>query len=252
MRAYIPSRGETGVQALALRDITKSFGPVRALRGVTLTVARGEALAIFGPNGAGKTTLLKIASTLMRPSSGQVLLFGADPNQAPHLRRLIGMVSHHSYLYPGLTGLENLLFTARLYGCSDAEARAEAMLAAVGLAGRGGDLVRTYSRGMTQRLSIARALVHDPQILLLDEPYTGLDRSSAAAFTELLMAMRGSRAPIAWPSSWTAWWRMRRVTARATSGPSSASTPSASGCRRERARRGAPAPVEGSPPRAAH
>jgi len=193
MRAYIPSRGGVWVQALAVRDITKSFGPVRALRGVTLTVARGEALAIFGPNGAGKTTLLKIASTLMRPSSGQVLLFGADPSQAPHLRRLIGMVSHHSYLYPGLTGLENLLFTARLYGLPDAASRADALLNAVGLGDRGDDLVRTYSRGMTQRLSIARALVHDPQILLLDEPYTGLDRQAAAAFTELLRAMRGAR-----------------------------------------------------------
>src|SRR3970040_1415299 len=173
MRAYIPSRGGVWVQALAVGDITKFFGPVRALRGVTLTVARGEALAIFGPNGAGKTTLLKIASTLMRPSSGQVLLLGADPSQAPHLRRLIGMVSHHSYLYPGLTGLENLLFTARLYRLSDAASRADALLNAVGLGDRGDDLVRTYSRGMTQRLSIARALVHDPQVLLLDEPYTG-------------------------------------------------------------------------------
>lgn len=181
------------MQALTVQDITKSFGPVRALRGVTLTVARGEALAIFGPNGAGKTTLLKIASTLMRPSSGQVLLFGADPSQAPHLRRLIGMVSHHSYLYPGLTGLENLLFTARLYGLPDAQRRADALLNAVGLGDRGGDLVLTYSRGMTQRLSIARALVHDPQILLLDEPYTGLDRQAASAFTELLLAMRGTR-----------------------------------------------------------
>ena len=181
------------MQAVAVQEITKTFGPVRALRGVTLTVGRGESLAIFGPNGAGKTTLLKIAATLMRPSSGRVLLFGADPSQAPPLRALIGMVSHHSYLYPGLTGRENLLFTARLYGLPDARDRAEAMLEAVGLTGRGADLVRTYSRGMTQRLSIARALVHDPQILLLDEPYTGLDRASAAAFTELLLAMRGSR-----------------------------------------------------------
>jgi len=182
------------VPALALREITKSFGPVRALRGVSLTVRRGEALAVFGPNGAGKTTLLKIAATLMRPTTGQVLLFGADPcDQAPHLRRLIGLVSHHSYLYPGLTGYENLLFTAQMYGLPDAAARARSMLAAVGLTERSGDPVRTYSRGMTQRLSIARALVHDPPLLLLDEPYTGLDRQASVALTDLLLAMRGSR-----------------------------------------------------------
>lgn len=181
------------MQALALQNVTKSFGPIRALGGVTLSVGRGETLAVFGPNGAGKTTLLKIAATLMRPSSGRMLLFGGDPGQTPALRRLIGLVSHHSYLYPGLTARENLLFTARLYGLPDAPARAAAMLDAVGLARRGDDLVRTFSRGMTQRLSIARALVHDPEILLLDEPYTGLDRTSASAFTELLRAMRGER-----------------------------------------------------------
>lgn len=181
------------MHALALQDITKSFGPVRALTGVTLTVAPGETLALFGPNGAGKTTLLKIAATLMRPTAGRVMLFGEDPARLPQLRRLIGLVSHHSYLYPGLTARENLLFAARLYGLRDASVRVDAMLDAVGLLDRGQDLVRTYSRGMTQRLSIARGLVHDPQILLLDEPYTGLDRASAGAFTGLLRAMRGAR-----------------------------------------------------------
>jgi heme exporter protein A len=181
------------VQALALQSITKSFGPVRALDEVSLTVARGETLAVFGPNGAGKTTLLKIAATLIRPNGGRVLLFGDDPLRRPALRALIGFVSHHSYLYPGLTARENLLFAARLYGRRDAPARVAALLDAVGLTARADDLVRTFSRGMTQRLSIARALVHDPPILLLDEPYTGLDRTAAGAFTALLRAMRGSR-----------------------------------------------------------
>jgi len=182
------------VAALALREITKSFGPVHALRGVSLTVEDGEALAVFGPNGAGKTTLLKIAATLMRPSSGRVLVRGTDPgHQGARLRRLIGLVSHHSYLYAGLTGYENLLFAARMYGVADGPGRVRALLDRVGLAERGDDLVRTYSRGMTQRLSIARALVHDPPILLLDEPYTGLDRQAAVGFTDLLRAMRGTR-----------------------------------------------------------
>jgi len=191
------AHGRGSVQALALQEITKCFGPVQALRGVSLTVGDGEALAVFGPNGAGKTTLLKIAATLMRPTSGTVRILGADPShQAPQLRRLIGLVSHQSYLYAGLTGFENLLFTARMYGVPDARARAHALLETVGLSHRGGDLVRTYSRGMTQRLSIARALVHDPRILLLDEPFTGLDRQAAMAFRDLLLAMRGTRAII--------------------------------------------------------
>ncbi|MDQ7842386.1 MAG: ABC transporter ATP-binding protein [Armatimonadota bacterium] len=187
-------QGRIMAPALVLQGITKSFGPVRALRGVSLTVDDGEALAVFGPNGAGKTTLLKIAATLMRPTAGRVLVRGMDPGQqAPRLRRLIGLVSHHSYLYPGLSGYENLLFAARMYGVPGAPGRVRALLEAVGLAGRGDDLVRTYSRGMAQRLSIARALVHDPPILLLDEPYTGLDRQAAAGFTDLLRAMRGTR-----------------------------------------------------------
>lgn len=181
------------MRAIEVRAITKDFGPVRALRGVTLAVGTGEALVVFGPNGAGKTTLLKIIATLMRPTSGQVLLFGEDPRADGRLRGRVGFVSHHSYLYPGLTGKENLLFAARMYGVREAPARVESLLAAVGLAGRGGDLVRTYSRGMMQRLSIARGLVHDPEILLLDEPYTGLDRQAAAGFTDLLTAMRGTR-----------------------------------------------------------
>jgi len=176
-----------------VREVTKAFGPVRALRGVTLDVEAGESLVVFGPNGAGKTTLLKIVATLMRPTSGRVLLFGTDAHLDGMRRSQVGVVSHHSYLYPGLTALENLVFAARMYGVADPLDRAEAVIDAVGLAGRRHDLVRTYSRGMVQRLSIARALVHDPRVLLLDEPYTGLDRHAAAVFTRLLETLRGSR-----------------------------------------------------------
>ncbi|MDQ7848801.1 MAG: ABC transporter ATP-binding protein [Armatimonadota bacterium] len=181
------------MQAIETRDLEKAFGPVRALRQVTLDVPAGESLVIFGPNGAGKTTLIKILATLMRPSAGTLRLFGRNPQGDDSLRRLIGLVSHHSYLYTGLTALENLVFTARMYGVPDAAARAAAMLETVGLGSRRYDLVRTFSRGMLQRLTIARALVHDPPLLLLDEPYTGLDRHAAEIFSGLLERLRGDR-----------------------------------------------------------
>lgn len=178
------------VEAVGVR---KTFGPVHALRGVTLDVDEGESVVIFGPNGAGKTTLLKIVATLMRPTAGHIRLFDADPYRDPALRRRIGMVSHHSYLYGGLSGLDNLVFAGRGCGVVDPRGRAEALLEAVGLWDRRHDLVRTYSRGMVQRLSIARALVHDPPLLLLDEPFVGVDRHAAAMLTSLLARMRGRR-----------------------------------------------------------
>lgn len=181
------------LQAIEARDLTKAFGPVRALRGVSLEVPLGESLVIFGPNGAGKTTLLKILATLMRPTAGTLRLFGADPRADDTLRRLIGVVSHHSYLYGSLTAEENLSFVARLYGLTDSHDRVQALLDAVGLWPRRHDLVRTFSRGMLQRLTIARALVHDPPLLLLDEPYTGLDRSACGVLTQLLDHLRGER-----------------------------------------------------------
>lgn len=173
--------------------MVKAYGPVRALRGVTLSVESGESLVIFGPNGAGKTTLLKIIATLVRPTSGTLRVFGGNPFADGRLRRTLGVVSHHSYLYGGLTASENLVFTGRLYGVPDAANRAEALLATVGLASRAQDLVRTYSRGMVQRLAIARALMHDPPLLLFDEPYTGLDRHAAGMLTALLERLRGFR-----------------------------------------------------------
>ncbi|MDR7402252.1 MAG: ABC transporter ATP-binding protein [Armatimonadota bacterium] len=181
------------MRVVEARDVHKVFGAVSALRGVTLDVADGESVVIFGPNGAGKTTFLKIAATLMRPTAGRVRLFGEDPADNPRLRRHLGLVSHHSYLYGALSGLENLVFAARGYGVADPWGRAEALLDAVGLWGRRHDPVRTYSHGMVRRLSIARALVHDPPLLLLDEPFVGLDRAAADLLVGLLTRMRSSR-----------------------------------------------------------
>ena len=181
------------VHAVEAGNLEKAFGAVQALRRVTLEVPAGESLVIFGPNGAGKTTLIKILATLMRPSSGRLRLFGRDPQRDDDLRRLIGVVSHHSYLYGGLTAAENLLFAARMYGLPDAAGRAGELIETVGLGARRYDLVRTFSRGMLQRLTIARALVHNPPLLLLDEPYTGLDRQAAGLFTDLLADLRGER-----------------------------------------------------------
>jgi len=176
---------------IEVRGLTKHFGSQAALRGIDLDVRRGEFLTVVGPNGAGKTTLMRILATLTQPTEGQVRVGGYDLAQQPAAaRRLMGFVSHQPLLYDDLTAEENLRFYARLYGVSEAKAQISAALSWVGLTARRGDLVRTFSRGMKQRLAIVRALLHDPLLLLLDEPYAGLDQEAVVVFRKILAVLR--------------------------------------------------------------
>ncbi|GAB4250809.1 MAG: ABC transporter ATP-binding protein [Thermoleophilia bacterium] len=173
--------------AIQVRGLWKYFGHFPALRGLDLDVAHGRFLTIFGPNGAGKTTLIKVLSTQAGPSAGLVRVGGVDVAREAHvLRRRIGVISHNTYLYPNLTALENLMFYGRMYRVPDLAERARQLLAEVGLRGRMDDRAGTYSRGMQQRLSIARALLHEPDIMFLDEPYTGLDQHASKMLRSVL------------------------------------------------------------------
>jgi heme exporter protein A len=180
---------------VALTGVTKVYGRQRALAGVTLELHAGTICGLLGQNGAGKSTLLAILATLLRPTSGEVR-YGAVPHDraARGLRGTIGFVAHDSFLYGDLTARENLRLFARLYGLLDPEARGHELIARVGLEAAQDRVVRTYSRGMQQRLALARALLHDPQLLLLDEPFTGLDRSAVEMLKALLLERRAAGA----------------------------------------------------------
>jgi heme exporter protein A len=174
------------------RQLTKSFGPRTALAGVDLSVSRGAFVTLLGPNGAGKTTLLRIMATLSRPSSGTVRIAGLDPTrQGEQVRRRIGFLSHRTLLYGDLTAEQNLRFYARMYDLPHDSGRIGDLLERVGLEPRRHDLVHTLSRGMTQRLAVARAVLHRPQVLLLDEPYSGLDPQAVELLTSLLTELAG-------------------------------------------------------------
>ena len=172
---------------IKVSGLRKSYGTVDALRGIDLHVRMGEFLTLFGPNGAGKTTLLKILSTIIKQTHGKVEIDGLDITEAHYdIRKKIGVISHKTFLYGDLTARENLLFYARMYDVKKAEERARHLIREVGLDGRENHQVRTFSRGMEQRLSIARALIHDPNVIYLDEPYSGLDQHAALMLRNLL------------------------------------------------------------------
>lgn len=174
---------------IEIKRLVKNYGTNPVLRGVNLTVAEGEFVTLVGPNGAGKSTMLRIVATLLRQTSGEVTVGGWSlPQQASRVRRHIGMVSHQSLLYGDLTAAENLTFYAKLYNLDDIEDRVQRALKTVGLAARQRDPASTFSRGMTQRLTIARATLHEPDILLMDEPYTGLDQEASLLLDDLLLA----------------------------------------------------------------
>ena len=173
--------------ALDSRGIEKKFGYSFAVRNVTLQLKRGEFVVLFGSNGAGKTTFLKVAATLMRPTKGNLSVEGFDIHtQAEQARRHIGFLSHNTFVYRDLSALENLKFFCRLYGIAADEDRLLGILDRVELKRRANDTVRSFSRGMQQRVGIARALLHDPSVILLDEPYTGLDAKAAETLNSLL------------------------------------------------------------------
>ena len=172
---------------LTVVDLARHYGRRKALVQVNFTCQAGEIIGLLGPNGAGKSTLLNILATLISPSRGRVEYGGRTAAQGgADIRGRIGMLGHDLFLYPELTARENLVFFARLYGLQGVEAVAQASLARAGLADRGDDLVSGFSRGMRQRIALERALLHEPRLVLLDEPFTGLDQASTAALVARL------------------------------------------------------------------
>jgi heme exporter protein A len=186
MREHITRQPISGNAVVAL-EVRKTFEFKPALRGASLTIPAGATVALLGPNGAGKTTLLRILATLTRPSAGEVTIDGLDLRRdAQDIRRRIGYLGHQPLLYDELTAEENLDFFARVYGVRDRQARMGALLERVGLRHKAKDRARDLSRGQTQRLALARALLHEPSLLLLDEPDAGLDEQGVTLLEEIL------------------------------------------------------------------
>ncbi len=173
--------------AIEVQGLTKAFGTHLALKGIDIEVKQGESVVIFGPNGAGKTTLIKVLATIMNPSSGKILINGLSlKNDAEQIRRSIGVITHQTFLYGNLTAYENLQFYSRMYDVPDIKERIHEVVAMVDMTSRLHDRIGTLSRGMQQRLSIARSLLHKPALMLLDEPETGLDQQAISILREAL------------------------------------------------------------------
>ncbi len=182
---------------ISARRLEKTFGYHRALKTIDLEIGQGELWVFFGPNGAGKTTLTAALSTLIKPSAGELRIGGVEATEiGPELRRRIGLVSHQTFLYNDLTARENLVFYGKLFRLANLTQSVSYIIEQVGLNQWAHQRVRSFSRGMQQRLAIARALLHDPQILLLDEPYTGLDQHAIRQFQGLLERLHAGKRTI--------------------------------------------------------
>jgi heme exporter protein A len=178
------------VAALEVEGLARHYGEREALSGVSLSLEKGRTLAVFGPNGAGKTTLLRVLATLLRPHAGSVRVLGSSlPEEAWQVRGRVGLLAHDPLLYRELTARENLRFHARLHGVE--EERVDELLDAVAMGARAGEPLRNLSRGMVQRVAVARAVLHDPELVLLDEPYSSLDPAAVELVAPLIGATSG-------------------------------------------------------------
>lgn len=178
---------------IVLEKVVKKYGFASVINGLDLTVDKGEFFTVYGPNGAGKTTLLMILSTLVKPTEGEIRISSLNYNEhRDRIRQMTGLVSHNDYIYENLTAYENLYFFASLYNVANIKERVEYLLDKMGLYSRRDDLIRSYSRGMKKRISIARSLVHDPAIVLFDEPFSGLDQKAIRTFSEILSWMKSN------------------------------------------------------------
>lgn len=176
---------------IEIKKLTKQADNKLILRGVDLSIKKGETVAILGPNGAGKSTLLKVLATLIKPTSGHVLVNGLDlkKNQI-EIKKLLGYLPHSSLLYDHYSPLENLVFFGNIYGVKNVEQKAINLVKEVGLSFFLNEPVKNFSRGMIQRIAIARAIVHDPEVLLLDEPHTGLDQGAISILNNVIVSMK--------------------------------------------------------------
>ncbi|CAG9609322.1 heme ABC exporter ATP-binding protein CcmA [Pseudoneobacillus rhizosphaerae] len=173
------------------KQLIKRVGDKVILRGVNLSIKEGQTVAILGPNGAGKSTILKVIATLIKPSSGEVLINNKEiKKHALEVKSLIGYLPHASLLYDHFTPLENLILFGKLYGVKDVEKRAKELIEKVGLSFFLHEPVKSFSRGMIQRVAIARAIVHEPRIILLDEPHTGLDQQAIVILNKVILEMK--------------------------------------------------------------
>lgn len=191
MTASTALRTRLDFDDLTVEDVSRHFGRRRAVSRITFRVTRGNILGLLGPNGAGKSTLLALLATLLRPSGGRIRYGARDgATHSPSLRASIGVLGHDLFLYPELTAHENLTFFAGLYAVADPHAAAAKALGQAGLADRADDPVSSFSRGMRQRVALERALIHGPRLLLLDEPFTGLDDASVETLARRLRSLR--------------------------------------------------------------